>query len=176
MTVELRTSISRMLLMLMFLAGSARHAWAQLGCVGATCTVEITMPVTDVLRLSLDATGVSLGSPTESDYLAGYRDIAGVSVTAKGNRAFQVQVGGVSGAFTYAGPLADPGKPASDLRWATSAAGLGSTTNHMGTSSMLFNQGAGAITTALFLRTLWSFTTDVPGTYSLAIRFTFSAP
>lgn len=75
-----------------------------------------------------------------------------------------------------AGPLADPGKPASDLRWATSAAGLGSTTNHMGASSMLFNQGAGAITTALFLRTLWSFTTDVPGTYSLAIRFTFSAP
>jgi hypothetical protein len=175
--MDLRTSGSRMLLMLLLFTGSARHAWAQLGCAGTTCTVEITMPVTDVLRLSLDASGLALGSPTESDYFAGYRDIAGaVSVTAKANRAFQVQISGVSGTFTYTGPLADPAKPASDLRWATSAATLGSTTNHMGASSMLFNQGAGAITTALFLRTLWSFTTDVPGTYSLAIRFTFSSP
>jgi len=172
-----RTVACRILILVLFVTGSARQAWAQLGCAGARCTVEITMPVTDVLRLSLDASGVALGSPTESDYLAGYRDIAGaVSVTAKANRAFQVQINGVSGTFTYTGSFADPAKPASDLRWATSAAGLGSTTNHLGAPSMLFNQGAGAITTSLFLRTLWSFTADVPGTYALAIRFTFSAP
>jgi hypothetical protein len=29
---------------------------------------------------------------------------------------------------------------------------------------------------SLYLRTLWSFTRDVPGNYSMGIRFTLSAP
>jgi hypothetical protein len=46
----------------------------------------------------------------------------------------------------------------------------------MGATVTLINQGAGNVTVPLFLRTMWDFTRDVPGTYSLSIRFTVSAP
>jgi hypothetical protein len=166
------------ILFVLVLVAPARQAGAQLGCSGATCTVEISMPVTDVLRLSLSAPNIALGSPDDVDYQAGYRDVAGtaVNVTVRANRSFVVQLGGVTGSFSYAGSLTDPVKPASDLRWATSAAGLASTTNHMGTSATLLASPAAFLTQPLFLRTLWSFATDVPGTYALTISFTLSAP
>lgn len=160
------------------LAIGAANASAQLGCSGATCTVEVSMPVNDVLRLTLSATSVGLGTPTEADFAAGYRDVSGaaVNVSAKANRAFSVQVTGVTPSFSYLGTLTNPAKPASDLLWSTSAAGLSSTTNHMGASATLLNQGAGTFTSPLYLRTRWDFARDVPGTYSLAIRLTVSAP
>lgn len=136
------------------------------------------MPVQEILRLTLSATGVALGSPVEADYQLGYRDVPGpaVSVTMKGNRPFQVQVQGMAGQFGYAGALTDPLKPASNLLWATTAAGLAGTPNHMGTAAMFFNGGPGSVTQPLFLRTLWNVATDVPGTYALSIQFTLSAP
>jgi len=158
------------------LATLSRQAHAQLGCLGSTCTIEITMPVSDVLRLSLSTSSISLGTPTESDFQAGYRDVHAVNVTAKSNRPFTVQLSGVTPAFSYSGTLPTPNKPASDLLWATSAGALSTASNTFGTTTTFLNQGAGAITSPLFLRTLWSFANDVPGTYSLTIRFTLSAP
>lgn len=163
----------------LLLAFATRPSQAQLGCAGSACTVEVTLPVSDVMRISLSSTGVSLGSPTENDYRNGYRDVAGPAVTAtvKANRAFQVQVVGNGATFQYAGSSTNPNKAASDLRWSTSQAGLASTTNHMGTAATLLNSGPGSsVQASLYLRTLWDFTRDVPGTYSMAIRFTLSAP
>ena len=163
---------------LVLLALTTRQAPAQLGCTGASCTVEITMPVSEVLRLSLSSSSVALGSPVEADFQAGYRDVNGtaVNVTAKSNRAFTVQLSSVTPTFSYSGTLTNPNKPASDLLWATSAGALATTTNTLGTTTTFLNQGAGSITSPLFLRTLWSFATDVPGTYSLTVRLTLSAP
>jgi hypothetical protein len=168
----------RIIAAVLVLGAISRVAGAQLGCSGATCTVEISMPVTDVIRLSLSGSSVSLGSPTDVDYSVGYRDVAGtaVSVNGKANRPFRVDMSAVTPSFAYAGSMTDPLKPASELKWATSAAALATTTNHMGTAATLINQGAGNVTVPIFLRTLWDFTRDVPGTYSLAIRFTLSAP
>jgi hypothetical protein len=155
-----------------------RQAHGQLGCSGSTCTVEITMPVNDVLRLSLNTSSIALGSPVEADFLAGYRDVSGtaVNVTAKSNRAFTVQLSSVAPSFSYSGSLTNPDKPASDLLWASSAGALSTTTNTLGTTTTLLSQNAGAVTAPLFLRTLWSFARDVPGTYSLTVRFTLAAP
>jgi hypothetical protein len=99
-----------------------------------------------------------------------------VNVSAKSNRAFTVQLSGVTPTFSYSGSLPNPSKSASDLLWATSAGALSTTTSHLGATTTLLSQGAGSIMTPLFFRTLWSFVNDVPGTYSLAIRFTLSAP
>ena len=154
----------------------ARQAAAQLGCSGATCTVEISMPVTNILRLTLSSPSIPLGAPTEADYQAGYRDTGPVDVIVKGNYPFSVQLGGVSASFTYAGSLPNPNKPASDLQWALSAGALSSTTNHMGTTATLITSNGTGVTLPLYLRTRWNFGTDVPGTYSLTISFTLSAP
>ena len=137
------------------------------------------MPVNDVVRLTLSQTSIGLGTPTGSDYANGYRDVSGAAatVTVKANRAFRVQVVGAAPNFTYSGAFSNPNKPATDLQWATSQAGLASTTNTMGATATLLNQGASASATQLlFLRTLWHFSTDVPGTYSLAVSVTLAAP
>jgi hypothetical protein len=163
---------------LLLLAASTRQAQAQLGCAGATCTVEVSMPVVEVLRLRLGGSSVSLGAPAVLDYEAGFRDVTGVAVNVivKANRPVAVQVGGAAATFTYAGSFANPMKPASHLLWATSAAGLTTTTNHMGATANVLSQGAGSFVVPLYLRTLWTFAVDVPGSYSLAISFTLSAP
>ena len=153
-----------------------RQAAAQLGCSGATCTIEISMPVTNILRLSLASPSIPLGAPTEVDYQAGYRDTGPVDVIVKGNHPFSVQIGGMASSFTYTGSLPNPNKPASDLRWALSASALASTANHMGTTATLITSNGTGVTLPLYLRTLWNFPTDVPGTYSLVISFTLSAP
>jgi hypothetical protein len=174
-----RRRSARSVFLAVALALAPHIARGQLGCSGATCTVEITMPVTDVVRLTLSQTSIALGTPTGSDYVSGYRDISGAAatVTVKANRAFRVQIVGSTSNFTYSGAFANPNKPASDLLWATSQAGLASTTNTMGASATLMNQGASASATQLlFLRTLWRFSTDVPGTYSLIVSVTLSAP
>lgn len=152
---------------------------AQLGCSAATCTVEITLPVSDVMRLSVSQTSVSLGAPTIADFTAGYRDINGAAavVTVKANRAFQVQLVGTTSTFAYSGTFANPVKPASDLTWATSQAGLSSSGNTAATSLTFIDQSAsGSANQSLFLRTMWSFARDVPGTYSIVLSLTISAP
>jgi hypothetical protein len=153
-----------------------RQAEAQLGCSGSTCTVEISMPVTNILRLSLASPGIPLGAPTDADYQAGFRDTGPVDVVVKGNYPFTVQLGGMASSFTYAGSFPNPNKPATDLRWALSAGALASTTNHMGTTATLITSNGIGATLPLYLRTLWNFPTDVPGTYSLLISFTLSPP
>ena len=153
-------------------------ARAQVGCVGATCTVEITMPVNDVLRLTLSTASIGLGTPTVGDFTAGYRDVFGAAatVTAKANRAFRVQMAGGSASFVYSGSLPNPSKPATDLEWATTQAGLATTTFTMGATATLINSAAAAISQPIYFRTLWLFNRDVPGSYSLTVSFTFSSP
>ena len=161
------------------LALLASRAGAQTGCSGASCVVEITMPVSDVIRITASASTIDLGSPTLSDFTAGYHDVIGpgLTVAVKANRSFQVQLSGGGAAFGYAGPLADPLKPATDLKWATSQGGLSGSPNDMtGTFALMNGTATASATTSLYFRTLWVITRDVPGTYSLPVALTLSAP
>jgi hypothetical protein len=159
------------------LAGIPQIGEAQ--CSGASCTVSITMPVGDVMRMTLSATNSALGTPGESDFTAGFRDVSGSSgtVTVKANRAFRVQVSGGSTLFSYSGSLANPSKPASDLVWAATAAGRSTSTNNLGATGTLLSASATAGTAqSIFLRTKWAFNRDVPGTYSVNVVLTLTAP
>jgi hypothetical protein len=129
-----------------------------------------------VMYVCVCGSSVALGAPGEADYQAGYRDVSPVHLTVSANRPVVVQVVGLTATFGYSGPLTNPAKPASHLRWAPSAAGLSSTTNHMGSLLTLASLGAGTVVLPLHLRTLWSYATDVPGSYSLGISFTLSSP
>ena len=152
---------------------------AQTGCSGATCIVEITMPVSDVIRITASPSIVDLGSPTLGDFTTGYRDVIGPASTivVKANRAFQVQISGTSATFGYTGSLANPLKPATDLQWATSQAGLSSAPNDFSSVMTLMSGTATAsASTSLYFRTAWVITRDVPGTYSFAVSLTLSAP
>jgi len=152
-------------------------AGAQATCTGNPCTVQVNASATvnDVLRLTLSAATTSLGTPSEADYDAGYKDATGPTASVKANRPWHVDVFGGAPSFTYTGSLANPNKPASSLLWGTVSGTYG---NNMGSSAVLASgaTGTGNASQALFLRTLWSWATDVPGSYDLVINFTLAAP
>ena len=145
-------------------------------CVGASCTITVQMPVSDVLRLTLSAVTTSLGTPVEADYTAGYVASTGPTATAKANRAYTVTVDATSANFTYSGSLTDPVKPASTLTWATTSGGP--FTHNAGTAAALFTGSTGTSGTSqgIFFRTTVSYAVDRPGTYRLTVRYTLSAP
>jgi hypothetical protein len=96
----------------------------------------------------------------------------GPTFQVQANRNYKVQISAATAAFTgstYA-------KPASDLAWSTSAggtfAGLSTTPADVATGS------ATALSTAvgLFYKTTYNFVADVPGAYSLDVKFTLVAP
>ena len=145
-------------------------------CTSNPCTVQVNASATviDVMRLTLSSALSDLGTPAEADYDAGYKDAAGPTATVKSNRPWHVDVVGNAGTFTYSGPNANPNKGAADLEWGTVAGTYG---NNMGASAALFNgNGTGGSSQAIFFRTLWSWASDVAGSYSLTINFTLAAP
>ena len=156
---------------------AASKAMGQATCTGNPCSVQITASATvnDVLRLTLSGTTTSLGTPAETDYDAGFKDVAGPTASVKSNRPWHVDLAGAAATFSYSGSLANPNKPATDLLWGTSAGTYG---NNMGSSAVLLNgaTGTGSASQAIFFRTLWSWASDVPGAYSLVINVTLAAP
>lgn len=150
---------------------------AQATCTGNPCTVQLTASATvnDVLRLTLSSATASLGTPVEADFDAGYRDAAGPTVSVKSNRPWHVDVAGATAAFSYTGAMTNPNKPASHLLWGTTAGTYG---NNMGTSSVLTSgaSGTGSASQPIYFRTLWSWASDVPGSYGLVINLTLAAP
>ena len=174
---------------LIALIAGARYADAQ-GCSPSTngkgsvqCIVNVTMNTVDVLKLTLTNQTAALGTPTETDFTNGFRDVTGAitSATVKSNRAFTLQVVGNTTNFTFTNSggnsFANPNKPAADLVWATTQSGLASSTTNLGTGAALISQGATASATqSIFFRTKWQFNRDVPGNYALTVNFTLSAP
>lgn len=153
----------------------------------APCVLSLNTSATvnDVLRLTLSATNLDLGTPTETDYIAGYKDAAiHPTATVRANRAWAVTVGGHAGAteFGYASGPTNPHKAAADLVWAKTAATLGTPTGNLSGPTVLSSSSIGTdgVTASssqdIYFRTKWFWTSDVPGTYSLTVDFTLSAP
>jgi hypothetical protein len=150
-------------------------------CNTNPCTVAIATSATvnDVLRLTLDQVTLDLGTPTETDYDAGFRDAASHrTATVKANRPWHVAVVGNAANFTYTGSLTNPNKTAADLVWAKTAGGLGTPDGNMGASANLVSgsTGTGSTSQDIYFRTKWFWASDVPGSYSLVVNFTLSAP
>ncbi len=140
----------------------------------ATVSVTASATVNDMLQLTLSSITTDLGTPTVADFNAGYLNAVGPTATVKSNRAWTVNVKGHTATFTGSG-TANPTKSAADLQWGTTAG----TYNHdMSTVAPLATGAATANSGALpiFFHTLWNYATDSPGTYSLVVDFTLSAP
>ena len=91
------------------LLAAASQADGQASCTGNPCTVQVTASATvnDVLKLTLSGTTTALGTPTEADYDAGFKDVAGPTASVKANRPWHVDIAGAGATFTYAGSLAN---------------------------------------------------------------------
>lgn len=165
------------------LAGAAvlglnQRASAQ-SCTGNPCSVTNTASVTvgTVLKLTLSATTTSLTSPDTTAFNQGFQDdLSALTATVKANRGWSLNVKGGAATWTATGAGARASKPAGDLEWSTAGGApfTALTTAPAGIATSA--SGTSGTTTTVSYRTLWDYTLDTPGTYSLDVVFTATAP
>jgi hypothetical protein len=176
---------TRTLLAAMVLGTAIGASQASAQCSGnaGTCNTMNTASVTvgALVKLDMTTTTTALTNPTADDVAAG-NTLAndGPQFTIKANRSWTLKIRSQNAAsWTYVGSNAGV-KPISDLAWSTS---VGGTFVAITASDATFSSGAsstnGAAASAFF-RTSWlsDFTSasNAPGTYSLPIVFTLTAP
>jgi hypothetical protein len=161
----------------------ANQANAQCSSNSGSCNTTNTASVTvnALVKLGMGSTTTSLTSPTADQVEVGavIAD-AGPTFTVKANRSWTLNIKTTNASlWTYLGPLVGT-KPISDLTWSNAAAGPFA---NMASSDALFLSGAAATNgtaAQAYFRTVWAagFTqpSNVPGTYSLPVVFTLSAP
>lgn len=149
---------------------------------GGSCDldVQLRMAAPEVMRLEMSHPTLDLGAPSLEDFARGFRDVAGPVVSVRANRSYRVEMAAEPAAFRYRGAHADPGKPASQLRWGLTP---GSHPFHLGAPGTLIGaspagpaRGGAPASARPHFRVLWSLETDPPGVYELDVRVTISAP
>ena len=152
-------------------AGLARTAAAQQTCNGgASCplTVSATATINSVARLSISSATTTLTTPTISNFgTAAGVDSPGPTVTVKSNTGYTLTAS--AGASTWSGGAND--KPASDLKMKIN----GGSAVALGQVGQSANATSGT-TFTIGYNTIYSFTVDTPGSYSLVVKYTLSAP
>ena len=162
---------------------SATSATAQCSGNAGTCNTTNTASVVvgALVKLGMSSATTSLTNPTADDVDAGnvIAD-AGPSFTIKANRSWTLKIKSQNAAnWTYAGSNSGV-KPIGDLSWSTTSGG---TFTAITNSDATFASGASAsngTAAQAFFKTSWlsDFTSasNAPGTYSLPIVFTLTAP
>ncbi|HEV7389019.1 MAG TPA: hypothetical protein VGN73_10430 [Gemmatimonadaceae bacterium] len=169
--------------MVMGSAIGVNQAGAQCSGNAGTCnlTNTVTASVNNLVKLAISSAATSLSSPTADQVEIGANLAdAGPSFTVKANRSWTLNIKTTNAStWTYVGSNSGA-KPISDLTWSNAAAGP-----FVGISSVdaLFTSGATATNGAapqVFFKTVWAagFTqpSNAPGSYSLPVVFTLSAP
>ena len=176
---------TRTLLAAMVLGTAIGVSQANAQCSGnaGSCNTTNTASVTvgALVKLGMSSATTTLTNPTADDVDAGnVLADAGPSFTIKANRSWTLKIKSQNATnWTYVGSNSGV-KPISDLSWSTS---LGGTYAAITGSDATFASGASSTNGAAaqaFFKTNWlsDFTSasNAPGTYSLPIVFTLTAP
>ena len=162
---------------------SVNQASAQCSGNAGSCNTTNTasVSVNALVKLGMGSAATALTSPTADQVEVGANIAdAGPSFTVKANRSWSLNIKTTNASnWTYVGSNGGT-KPVSDLTWSNAVAG-----SYVGisTTDALLTSGAGATNGAaaqVFFKTVWAagFTqpSNAPGTYSLPVVFTLSAP
>jgi hypothetical protein len=132
-----------------------------------------------VVRLQLSALSTTLTAPVPTDFDAGFNATTGPTLTVSANAPWTMQIR-ASTAFwaavnTSPGAPARTNKPAADLTWSKTSGGTFTplTTTDV---SLVTGTATAASATTLFFHTVYGWTVDTPGNYSLAIVLTLTSP
>jgi hypothetical protein len=179
----MRATRSLLAAMVLGTAIGASQANAQCSGNAGTCNTTNTASVTvgALVKLVMSSATTSLTNPTADDVDAG-NVIAndGPTFTIKANRSWTLKIRSQNAAsWTYLGSNSGV-KPISDLSWATASGGtFAAITGSDATFASSASSSNGTAAQAFF-KTSWlsDFTSasNAPGTYSLPIVFTLTAP
>jgi hypothetical protein len=153
----------------------------QTGAAGS-CTVNVTTTITLPTlpyHLTVGSATTAFGTVTSTNFDAGFAELAGPSVTVQANKPWSV---GISSTATFwTATNTDPTNPArttkprADLHWSNTSGLVGTAVT--GTVTTI-GSGTGTAGTVIpfFFRTIWNYTVDTPGNYSISVTFTLTAP
>jgi len=169
--------------MVLPIMGVPGRAMAQCTASGApaNCGVagSVSMTAGRVGRLQMGAGSTALTAPTPSDFDAGFNSTTGPTLTISANAAWSLHIRAASPLWTATntspGAPARANKPAGDLKWSiVSSGGFAALTT---TDASLVTGGATASSsTTLYFQTVYDWTLDTPGNYSLSIVLTLTSP
>lgn len=171
--------------MVLATAIGATQVSAQCSGNAGTCNTTNTASVTvgTLVKLGMSSATTSLTAPTADQVAVGANiDNDGPTFSIKANKSWSLKIKAqpaVAGFWDYSGPNGGQ-KPIGDLAWATSSGG---SYNAITASDATFASGASAsngTAAQAFFRVSWlndfSSASNAPGTYSLPIVFTLTAP
>jgi hypothetical protein len=158
--------------------------------LGAQCTASgspascglpgsVSMTAGRVVRLQVSTGSTTLAAPTPADFDAGFNATTGPTFTVSANAAWTLHLR-ASAAFwtatnTSPGAPARTTKPAADLKWSTASNGAFTalTTSDV---NLVTGSATASSATTLFFQTLYDWTLDTPGNYSLSVVLTLTSP
>lgn len=157
--------------------------FAQCNATGApaSCGVpgSVSMTAGRVVRLQMSAPSTPLTAPTPTDFDAGFNSTTGPSLTVSANSPWTLHIRAASATWTATntspGAPARTTKPATDLKWATASNGTFAALTTTD-ASLIIGSATASDATTLYFQTLYDWTLDTPGNYSLSIVLTLTAP
>jgi hypothetical protein len=175
----------RIVKLLLVIVGVAFGARANAQCTvsgsPASCNQQgsVSMTAGRVVRLQMSANSTSLTAPTPADFDAGFNSTTGPTLTVSANAAWTLQIRAASALWTatntMTGVVARANKPAADLKWSTASNGTFSALSASDAALVSGSATAGNATT-LYFQTLYNWSVDTPGNYSLSIVLTLTSP
>jgi hypothetical protein len=173
-----------------FLTAVAIAATAAPLALGAQCTASgnggscsrpgsVSMTAGRVVLLQMSTSSTSLTAPVPADFDAGFNTTTGPTFTVSANAAWTLSLRAAAALWnatnTSPGTPARTNKPAADLKWSTSSGGA-FTPLTTGDVRLVNGVATASSVTTLYLQTLYDWTLDTPGNYSLSIVLTLTAP
>lgn len=146
-------------------------------------TATATAP--SIFSLSVSTDTIDFGTLNETDYSAGYKELASAQqLTIKSNCTWVLYVKADTANFSYTGGATGVSKPCADLNWESATAVGGkitaASTAYTGLTTadaqVAAGNPGGNITVATSFKLLLSYDNDPPGNYSLGITYTLTAP
>jgi len=166
------------------LTASASGASAQ-QCQGSgapdNCGIPGTVSMTAgrVVRLQMPAASTPLTAPTPADFDAGFNATAGPTLTVSANASWTLSLRAAAATWTATntspGAPARTNKPAADLKWSTASNGTFAALT-TGDVTLFTGSATASNATTLYFQTLYNWTLDTPGNYSMAVVLTLTAP
>src|SRR5580693_6502358 len=154
------------------MAASPASAQCTASGAPATCGLPGTVSMTAgrVVRLQMSAVSTPLTAPVPADFDAGFNATSGPTLTVSANASWTLSLRAVAATWTATntspGAPARVNKPAADLKWSKLSTGPFAA---LTTSDVTLVSGAATASSAttLYFQTLYTWTLDTPGNYSL---------
>ena len=147
----------------------------------ANCGVpgSVSMTAGRVVQLQMTAGSTSLTAPTPADFDAGFNATTGPTLTVSANAPWTLSLRAVAATWTATntspGAPARTTKPAADLKWSTASNGSFSALT-TADANLVTGSATASHATTLYFQTLYSWTLDTPGNYSMSIVLTLTSP